>query len=214
MSKLTVYDMKGASVGDVDVPGEWLVTDKGGQAVHDVIVAYRNGRRAGTASTLVKGEVSGSGAKPWRQKGTGRARAGYKQSPVWRGGAVAFGPRPRSYAVKVNKKVARLALRRIFSDRVAEGAVRVLEELVVPEARTRHFAALLKALQINGPALFVVDKVEDNVALAARNLPGVEVVAACNLHAYQLLRYPAVVVSRSGLQALETRLGATTGRTE
>ena len=214
MSKLTVYDMKGASVGDVDVPGEWLVTDKGGQAVHDVIVAYRNGRRAGTASTLVKSEVAGSGAKPWRQKGTGRARAGYKQSPVWRGGAVAFGPRPRSYAVKVNKKVARLALRRIFSDRVAEGAVRVLEELVVPEARTRHFAALLKALQINGPALFVVDKVEDNVALAARNLPGVEVVAACNLHAYQLLRYPAVVVSRSGLQALETRLGATTGRTE
>jgi len=207
MSTLKVYDMKGASVGTYDVPADWLVEEKGSQAVHDAVVAHLAGRRAGTACTLTKSEVAGSGRKPWRQKGTGRARAGYRQSPVWRGGSVVFGPRPRRYTLKVNKKVARLALRRIFSDRVAQGKVMVIDELSLPEAKTRDFAAVLKALEISGAALFIVDRVEDKIALAARNIPKVEVVAARNVNTYQLMRYPVVVMTRAGIEEMSGRLG-------
>jgi large subunit ribosomal protein L4 len=206
MSELTVYDMQGESVGSFEVSGGWLVTDKGDQAVHDVVVAHLARRRAGTASTLSKSEVAGSNRKPWRQKGTGRARAGYRQSPVWRGGAVAFGPRPRTYGGKINRKVARLALRRVLSDKIAEGCVRIIEELALSEARTRKFAEVLTALNISGPVLFVLDKVSREVALAGRNIPGVELVAACNLNAYQVLRYPSIVISRAGMAELEQRL--------
>jgi large subunit ribosomal protein L4 len=115
MSKLTIYNMQGAAVGDMDVDAGLLVLKKGTQAVHDVIVNGLARGRAGTASTLAKGEVAGSNKKPWRQKGTGRARAGYRQSPVWRGGGVAFGPHPRRYGGKVNRKVAKLAFQRAFS---------------------------------------------------------------------------------------------------
>ena len=207
MSKLTVYDMKGASVGSRDVPAGWLVENKGNQAVRDTVVALQAAKRAGTASTKTKGEVAGSGKKPWRQKGTGRARAGYRQSPVWRGGAVAFGPRPRSYAMKVNKKVARLAFKRILSDKVEQGGMMVIDSLTLADAKTREFVAVLKALKISGAALFVVDRVEDKVALAARNIPKVEVVAARTVNAYQLLRYPVVVLTSAGMQALSERLG-------
>src|SRR5512137_1096628 len=124
MSKLAVYDMKGGSVGEAEFPEALLVGRKGEQAVHDAVVAYRAGLRSGTASTLRKGEVAGSGKTPWRQKGTGRARAGYRQSPVWRGGSVAFGPHPRSYAQNLPRKVARLAFQAAFSARVAAGEVK------------------------------------------------------------------------------------------
>jgi len=210
MSSLRIYDMNGSEVGTFEVPAEWLVANKGGQAVHDSVTAYLAGRRAGTASTLSKSEVSGSGRKPWRQKGTGRARAGYRQSPVWRGGSVAFGPRPRSFGMKVNKKVARLALQRVFSDLIAQGSVMVIDELTLEEARTRRFAALLKALKIAGAALFVADKVEEQIARAARNIPNVEVVAARNVNAYQLMRYPVVVMTRAGIQDMAGRLGRKT----
>lgn len=206
MSKLKIYDMKGAKVGDLDIADNLLVLDKGSQAVHDVVVAYQAGQRAGTASTLRKGEVAGSNKKPWRQKGTGRARAGYRQSPIWRGGAVAFGPHPRSYARKMNKKVARLAFRRAFSEKVSAGEVRILDELALSEAKTRLFASLLKSLQITGPALFMMDKVDKNVALAARNIPDVEVVAVNSVNVYQVLKYPVIVLNKAGMEELKIRL--------
>lgn len=206
MSKLKVYNMKGDSVGDFDVADGLLVLDKGSQAVHDTVVAYLAGQRAGTASTLRKGEVAGSNKKPWQQKGTGRARAGYRQSPVWRGGAVAFGPHPRSFTQKLNRKVAVLAFRRAFSDKVAAGEVRILDELALPEAKTKFFASLLKAFEISTPVLFVVDKVDRNTALASRNIPKVDVVRARDVNVYQLLQYPAVVVSRSGMEEIKARL--------
>jgi large subunit ribosomal protein L4 len=208
MSTLKIYDQKGAAVGDFDLADEMLVLNKGAQAVHEAIVAYMAAQRTGSASTLRKGEVAGSNKKPWRQKGTGRARAGYRQSPVWRGGGVAFGPHPRSFALKINKKVARLALRRAFSDKVQSGQVRMLDELTMAEAKTKSFAALLKSLGIDRPALFVVDKVEKNVARASRNIPNVEVAAAKDVNIYQLLRYPIVVVSRSGMDQMQLRLAA------
>ena len=214
MSKLKMYDKEGAALDDFDFADDLLLLDRGAQAVHDAVVTTRAARRRGTASTLSKGEVAGSNRKPWRQKGTGRARAGYRQSPVWRGGAVAFGPRPRSYAVKINRKVARLAFRRAFSEKVAADAVRVLDELTLPEAKTKLFAALLKSLEIAGPALFVVDRLEPNVTRAARNIPDVEIARACDLNVYQGLRYSPIIVTSAGMEVLSGRLAGKKGDAE
>ena len=206
MSKLSVYDMKGASVGEFDVADDLLVLKRGATAVHEAVVALMAGRRAGTAATKSKGMVAGSNKKPWRQKGTGRARAGYRQSPVWRGGGVAFGPHPRSYEKKLNHKVARLAFRRAFSQKIADGAVKLLQELSVPEAKSKRFAELMKALGIRGPALFVMDRVDPKVALAARNIPRVEVVRASDVNVYQLLRYPVIVATPAAMEVMKGRL--------
>jgi large subunit ribosomal protein L4 len=206
VSTLKVFDAKGAPVGDVEVADRLLVLDRGQQAVHDLVVDHMARQRAGTASTLRKGEVAGSNRKPWRQKGTGRARAGYRQSPVWRGGAVAFGPHPREYGGKVNKKVARLAFVRALSERIQDGSLKVVESLDVQEPKTRAFAQMMKALGIAGGALFLPEKVSRNMGLAARNIPGIEVVPASVASVYQLLRYPAVVSDRAGIAVLTGRL--------
>ncbi len=205
MSKLSVYDMKGTSLEKVDFPDE-LLTNKGQQAVHDVVVAYQAGIRAGTASTLGKGAVAGSNKKPWKQKGTGRARAGFRQSPVWRGGGVAHGPHPRSYAKKVPVKVARLAFRRAFSDLIREDRLRILDQFSVTEAKTKVATALLKALGLNRGALIVVDKLDKNMVCSIRNLPNVEVTTSQDVSTYQLLRYPVTVVTRVAMDNLKTRL--------
>jgi large subunit ribosomal protein L4 len=207
MSKLPLKSMKGESVGEYEFADGLLVLDKGDQAVHEAVVAYQANRRAGTASTLSKSNVSGTGAKPWKQKGLGRARAGYKQSPVWRGGAVAHGPHPRTYKKKVSRKVARLAFRRAFSAKVDQGQVTVIEDLSVSAPKTREVATVLNNLGLERGALFIVDAADDNLLLAVRNIPRVEVVTAALVHTYQLLRYRDVVVTTAGMEALESRLG-------
>ncbi len=212
MSKLSVYDMKGVALADVDFPDALLIGGKGTQAVHDVAVAHRAAVRAGTASTLRKGEVSGSGKKPWRQKGTGRARAGFKQSPVWRGGGVAFGPHPRSYEKKVMRKVSRLAFRRAFSDLVSEGRVRIMDRFEMVEPKTKAAAAVLKTLGVSEGALILVDKLDTNLIMALRNLPKVEVTTAQSVNTYQLLRYPVALITRAALDGLRARLESETGR--
>jgi len=205
MSTIKVFDRSGAAAGEVSVPAEALVRDRGAQAVRDVIVAGMNSRRAGTASTLSKGEVAGSNKKPWRQKGTGRARSGYRQSPVWRGGGVAFGPKPRCFAQKINKKVTQLAFRRALSDRIAEGAVRIVDDLSISEPRTKQVAALLKNLGADR-CLVVTHGVDPVLSLAARNLPRVEVLAARDVGVYHLVRYPVIVVARAAWEVLAGRL--------
>jgi len=187
MKTLNVLNTKGELVGDFKIAASLLVLDKGTQAVHDVVVAYNNKRRSGTASTLRKGEVAGSNKKPWRQKGTGRTRAGLKQSPVWRGGDVAFGPHPRSYETKINKKVGQLAFRRAFSEKIAADQVKVVDVLAVADAKTKLFAGMMKLLAVKAPALFVMGKMDHNVAVAARNIPLVEVASADSVNVYQLL---------------------------
>lgn len=206
MKTLHVLNAKGESIGDFKIADTLLVLDKGVQAVHDVVVAYQNKQRSGTASTLRKGEVSGSNKKPWRQKGTGRARAGLRQSPVWRGGGVAFGPHPRSYESKINKKVAKLAFRRAFSDKIASGQVKILDELVLAEPKTKLFAGLMKSLAVKAPALFVMEKIDNKVSTAARNIPLVELVEAGSVNVYQLLRYPVLVADKAGMEKLKARL--------
>lgn len=207
MSKVPLKNVKGDSVGDYEVADNLLLQDKGAQAVHEAVVAYLAHQRAGTASTKSKSEVAGSGKKPWAQKGSGRARAGYKQSPVWRGGAVAHGPQPRKYKKKVSKKVARLAFRRAFSAKVAQGEVLVIDALQLEAPKTKAFAAVLSNLGLDRGGLFIVDTVEENVNLAARNLERVDVVTADLVNTYQMLRHKQVVITEAGMKILSARLG-------
>ena len=206
MSKLDVVDMKGMPVGQVDLADALLVVNRGQQAVHDVIVAYQAGLRAGTASTLTKGDVAGSGKKPWKQKGTGRARAGCRRSPVWRGGGVAFGPKPRNYAQRIPRKVSQLAFRRAFAEKVAAGEVLILQDLKLDSHKTREMVQLLKLLKIGGAVLIVVDQMVEKTVKSARNLPQVEVVLASGVNTYQLIRYPSVIMTQAALGVVQSRL--------
>jgi len=211
MSKLPVFDLKGSSAGEYEVADELLELKRGKQAVQDVVVAYRAGLRAGTASTLSKGMVSGSNRKPWQQKGLGRARAGYRQSPVWRGGAVVFGPHPRSYAKKVIKGVASLAYARVISEKFAGGAVRVLNELSLSDGKTRELALVLKNFKVKGAMLLVVEKQDEKLKRAARNLQSLEVCLARDVNVYQLMRYPELIATREAMAVLVDRLRKAVG---
>ena len=207
MATIKMFGLDGQEKGAVELADEALVLDRGEQAVRDTIVARQAYYRAGTASTLSKGEVNGSNRKPWKQKGTGRARAGLKQSPVWRGGGVAFGPKPRDFSVKVNKKVAKLAFRRIVSDRIADGTLFIVEDLSLERPKTKLLAAALKALKAEN-ALLVVAAADEALTRAARNLPGVEVATAAGAGPYQMMVHAAVVVTRPAWEKLKERLAA------
>jgi large subunit ribosomal protein L4 len=214
MSKVPILDSKGQHCGEHDVPDELLVFDKGAQALHEAVVAYRANQRAGTASTRTKGEVKATGAKPWRQKGLGRARAGYRSSPVWRGGGVAFGPKPRDYAKSVNRKAAGLAFRRAFSDRVSAGQVSVIEELDLAEPKTKRFVERLGALPSNGAVLVIVDAVDQNLKRASRNVARVSVKAASEVNVFDLVRHATLFMTPRGAGVLQARLAKSAGRTQ
>src|SRR5436190_19474886 len=148
--KIPVKDLSGKKAGDYEVKVTLIEDGRGTQAVHDVVVAHRANQRSGTASTKNVGEVAGTNKKPWRQKGTGRARAGSFQSPLWRGGGVVFGPKPRDFGKKVSKSTKQLALRKALSERLKSGDVLVVEELKLESPKTREFVFALKALQMEG----------------------------------------------------------------
>jgi large subunit ribosomal protein L4 len=209
MSKVPIINMQGEKTGDYEIADNMLVLKRGAQAVHDVVTAYRAGIRRGTASTLNKGLVSGSNIKPWQQKGLGRARAGYRQSPIWRGGGVVFGPRPRLYDKKVTKKVSSLAFSRLLSEKVTNGSLKVLTELAVADGKTAQFAELLKNLKTTGKALFLVEKLEENLKRASRNIPGIEVSLAVNANVYQLMLYKNIFVTKAAMELLLERLNKT-----
>lgn len=204
MATIKMYGRDGRDSGEVEVADDMLILDRGEQSVRDAIVARNASLRAGTASTLRKGEVAGSNKKPWKQKGTGRARAGYRQSPVWRGGGVAFGPHPRDFSIKVNKKVVRLAFRRALSERIAAGAVKLVDDLSLAAPKTKELRGVLEALGAPS-ALIVVPAWDDNLLLSARNLQGVEVTTVRNCSVYQVLRYPAIVMTRAAWEELKPR---------
>ena len=206
MSKVTVYDLNGEAAGEKEFADGLLETKRGAQAVLDVVTAYRAGIRAGTASTKTRDEVSGGGRKPFKQKGTGRARQGSIRSPILRGGGVVFGPHPRDYSKKVNKKTAALAFRRALSEKIASGAVVVAEGIEKIEPKTKALAGLLKKLGGGRATLFVTGASCKNLNLAARNVPKVEVTTASQAHTYQVFRYPTIVTDAAGLEALQARL--------
>ena len=222
MATLTVKNASGADLGTpIEIDSSWLEFEKGEQAVKDSVVAFLAGCRSGTASTKTRGEVSGGGAKPWRQKGNGRARAGSNRSPVWRGGAIVFGPKPRSYAKKVNANVETLALRRVFSDRVKDNEIIVVDDIKPETPKTKDFVAFLKAIGVEGTAVVLVESAamnvidddkaaygirEPNLVLASRNLGNVILVAAESVNPYTLMKGDKVVITSAGLKALGQRL--------
>jgi len=208
MSKIKVFSPAGKATGEMTFADERLVLDKGEQAVKDVVVAIQNGLRAGTASTLSKGEVAGSNKKPWKQKGTGRARVGLRQNPIWRGGSVAFGPKPRDFSQKINRKVSQLAFTRALSDKIASGSVVVIETFDFTEPKTKQMTALLKKLGIERSGLIITDQYEENVALSAQNLPSVAVLRAAEVDTYALLYFRTLVATKAGFEALTARMKA------
>jgi large subunit ribosomal protein L4 len=205
--KLAIVNLAGATAGEMEIADELLIKNaKGTQAVHDAVVAYLANQRLGTAKTKQMGEVAGTGKKPWRQKGTGRARAGSFQSPLWRGGAVVFGPRPRDYSLKVPKKLKTLAFRKALSERLLAGDVMVVDDLKLDTHKTKPFAAALKKLASAKMTLVVADPVDDNLKLASRNMPSVEVERADSVNVYQLLRFDKIVATKSALEKLQARM--------
>ena len=175
--------------------------------VHQAVVAYMAAGRAGTKAQKNRSDVSGGGAKPFRQKGTGRARAGSTVSPIWVGGAVTFGPHPRDYSFKVNRKVWRLALRMALSSRLASGNLLVVKDITLPEVKTKHFAKVKADLGL-GKTLIVAPKEAEGVFLAARNLPGVTVLTPEQLNVYDILNHGYLVLLESVVAPVTERLSA------
>lgn len=204
-----VVDKQGNEVGTMDIPPQWLEAERGGQAVHETVVAYLADRRAGTASTKTRAEVRGGGRKPYRQKGTGRARAGTIRSPIWGGGGVVFGPKPRSYHRKVNRKVRNLACRRILHDRLRDGELIVLDKLELSAPRTKEMVGLLNAIGAGEHTLLVDAHVDRAAHLATRNLPNAEIVAVDELSAYQMMRYRRVVFTQTALETFGAAIDGT-----
>ena len=204
--KLPVKNIKGQDQGEVQVSFPLVEGGRGTQAVHDTIVAYRAAQRMGTACTKNVGEVAGTNRKPWRQKGTGRARAGSFRSPLWRGGGVVFGPKPRDFGKKVGRKTRQLALRKAITERLKSGDVLVLDELKLASPKTRDFIEVLNQLKLNGTALVVVPRVDENLVLASRNLTYVEVTTSDFLNSYQVLRSDKLLFTRDAFDQLQARL--------
>jgi len=205
--KIPVKDLKGKSKGDYEVKVPLVEGGRGTQAVHDVIVAHQANQRMGTACTKNVGEVAGTNKKPWRQKGTGRARAGSFQSPLWRGGGVVFGPKPRDFGKKVNRTTRQLALRKALTERLNAGDVVVVDDLKLDEPKTKGFVEVLNNLELSDKsALFVAPSFEKNVRLASRNVQRVELTTSDELNTYQLLKHDRVVFTRGAFEKLEERL--------
>jgi large subunit ribosomal protein L4 len=205
--KLTVKDLKGNAQGELEVSLQLIENNRATQAVHDTVVAHMANRRMGTACAKRVGEVSGSNKKPWRQKGTGRARAGSFQSPLWVGGGVVFGPLPRDFSKKVNLKTRRLALLKAISERLKAGDVVLVEDLKLPAAKTKHFLEVLSALDINGTVLIISAGPDKTISLASRNIPFVEVATSETLNTYQVLKSDKLIFTRGAFEQLQARLG-------
>lgn len=203
MPIIDVVDTKKNKIGTVDLPSEVFGCKPHGSLVHEAVVMQRACGRQGTASTLRRGEVSGSGRKPWKQKHTGRARAGSLRSPVWRHGGTVFGPKPRSYAVGMPKKKYRAAIQSALSAKVSEGSVIVVAELVIAEAKTKLLAAALAQLGIDGHTLLVVGDQSSHVVQAGKNLSSVTVLRPEDLNVYDVLRCRSVVIPRSELDRVK-----------
>jgi large subunit ribosomal protein L4 len=198
----TVLTVQAAKEANISV----IENGRGTQAVHDVVVALRANRRSGTANTKTKAEVVASGKKPWRQKGTGRARAGYTASPVWTGGGVVFGPKPRDYSKKVTKNVRKLAFLKALSSRILEGDVLVTEQIAVKEPKTKQLVQLLQSLTEEERVLVIADRYSEETYKAARNVRPLLLNTAAEVNTEQLLAYRKIIVTKEALSKLAERL--------
>src|SRR4051812_3110305 len=204
--KLTAKNSQGKDQGELEVKFEMVEDGRGTQAVHDTVVAYQAAQRSGTACTKTVGEVAGTNKKPWRQKGTGRARAGSFRSPLWAGGGVVFGPKPRDFAKKVNSRTKQLALRKALSERLKAGDVIVVDDLKLGSPKTKDFVGVLSALELSGSALIVAQSADKNLTLASRNVPNVALTTSESLNTYDVLRPDKLVFTRGAFEQVESRL--------
>ena len=203
MPKANLYNMAGDVVGEVELSEAVFGIEPNEVVLHAAIKNHLANRRQGTQSALTKGEVSYSTIKPWRQKGTGRARAGYKGSPVWTHGGVAFAPKPRSYRYTINRKEKRLALKSALSVKAAESKILVVDGLNFDEIKTKACASFLEKLGVTGQAMLITENVNENVVKSARNIPGVETTIATILSPYEIMKARTLVVDKAALAKIE-----------
>jgi large subunit ribosomal protein L4 len=204
--KIAIKNIQGKQSGELEVKFPLIEDGKGTQAVHDVVVAYRAAQRMGTACTKNVGDVSGSNKKPWRQKGTGRARAGSHQSPLWVGGGVVFGPKPRDFGKKVSKKTRALSLRKALSERLKAGDVVVVDDLKLASPKTKDFVSLMSTLELTGTTLVVSTGTDKNLTLASRNIENVALTTSDSLNTYDILRPDKLLFTKSAFEKVEARL--------
>lgn len=202
MPKVPVLNMNGEQIGEIELSERVFGAPVRPDLMHQVVRMHLAGARLGTHKTKRRSEVRGGGRKPWRQKGTGRARQGSIRSPQWKGGGVVFGPQPRDYSFSVPKKVRRLALYSALSSKLDEGKLMVLDQLQLSEVKTKHMAALLQNLKL-GRALIVDATRESNVLLSSRNLPGIKYVAANGVNVYDLLRHDHLILTQAAVARVE-----------
>lgn len=207
MPTVTLFNQTGKKVGDVSLHEAIFGIEPNQQVLYEVVKAQRAAMRQGTHNTKTRSEVRGGGRKPWRQKGTGRARQGSIRSPQWVGGGVVFGPTPRDYHLKVNRKVRRLALKSALSSKVLSEQLVVLEGLSLEAAKTKSMVEVLNGLSLQGKIMIVLDSLDETVALAARNIPGLSVTTVDQASVYDLLNHAFVLMTQEAVKKYEEVLG-------
>lgn len=201
--ELKVLDKKGKAGKAITVSDELFAVPVKAHLVHESVVCHLANLRTGNASTKNRKLVRGGGRKPWKQKGTGRARSGSSRSPVWVGGGTTFGPTPRSYSYELPKKIARGALASAISAKVANGSLKVVETIEVAEPKTKAFRAILDGIGVTGNALVIVAEKNQNLVLASRNLAGVKLISVNNINVYDLVRFETVIATKEAVMKLE-----------
>ena len=202
MATVAVKNIRGESVGNIELDDSIFGIKVNEHAVHMAVVQYLANQRQGTKSTKTRAEVRGGGRKPWRQKGTGRARQGSTRSPQWTGGGVVFAPKPRNFSFKLNKKLKRLALKSALSDKVNQSKLLVLDSLELPEIKTKAMAEVCTSLEL-GKAMFVMDGSNTNVILSARNIPNIKTAAVNTINVYDILNYDSLVVTKAAVEKIQ-----------
>lgn len=202
MPKVAVYDMQGNQVGELELNDNIFGVEVNPAVLHQAVVAYQASLRSGTHATKTRTMVSGGGRKPWRQKGTGRARAGSSRSPIWRGGGVTFGPQPRKHGFKMPKKVRRLALKSALSDKVLAGNIVVVDALNMAEPKTKDMINVLKNLNALNASV-VIGEENSNVVKSARNIQGITLVSAAGMNVYDVLSHDKLVITKDAVAKIE-----------
>ena len=195
--------MEGKNVGTIELADSIFGIEPNAAVMHEMVVNYLAAQRQGTQSALTRSEVSGGGQKPWRQKGTGRARQGSTRAPQWTHGGVVFAPKPRSYRFTVNKKVRRLAMKSAFSTKAAANEIVVVDTIALDEYKTKKIAAMLKAIEVEKKALIVLDSVDSKVIKSAANIPGVKTAQVNTLNVYDILNADKLVIAKGAVSKIE-----------
>ncbi|MBO5008945.1 MAG: 50S ribosomal protein L4 [Clostridia bacterium] len=203
MPKVALYNMEGKQIGDVELNESIFGAEVNTSALHTIVKNYLANQRQGTQSTKTRSEVRGGGIKPWRQKGTGRARQGSIRATQWIKGGIALGPKPRDYRYSVNKKLKAIALKSALSSKVNEGAFIVVDDIAVDEIKTKKIVAMLKNLKVESKALIVTNEKNDNVVKSANNIQGVATTFMGSLNVYDILKYDTMVISKDAVSKIE-----------